>query len=60
MAACFTTKNAEFMLEGNDFESACIQDVGRMHILFYSIIFYLEANDWWIVVYVTMVGHRND
>ena len=36
MGAGFTTENAEFMLEGNGFELASIQDVGGMRVIFYS------------------------
>lgn len=60
MVAGFTPENAEFMLEGNDIELACIQDVGRMHVLFYPVVVDLKANDGWIVVGVAMVGHRHD
>ncbi len=60
MVAGFTTENAEFMLEGNDIELACIQDVGRMHVLFYFVVVDLKVNDGWIVVRVATVGHRHD
>jgi hypothetical protein len=60
VVAGFTTENAEFMLEGNDFELARIQEVGRVHVVFYSVIVDLKANGGWIVVGVTMVGHRHD
>jgi hypothetical protein len=56
----FTTENAEFMLEGNDVEVACIQKVGGMHVIFYSVIIDAKANDGWIVVGAAMIGHRHD
>jgi hypothetical protein len=58
--AGFTTKDAEFMLEGDDIELTCIQEVGRMQVVLYSAIVNLKANAGWIVVGVTMVGHRHD
>ena len=60
MVAGYTPENAEFMLEGNDIELAGIQDVGRMHVLFYPVVVDLKANDGWIVVGAAMVGHRHD
>ena len=60
VVAGFTAENTEFMLEGNDFELAGVQEVGRTHVIFYFVIVDLKANRGWIVVGMTRVGHRHD
>ena len=60
MGAGVAAENAEFMLEGNDVELARVQNVGGARVVLYSVVIDLEANDGWIVVGVTMVGHRHD
>ena len=60
VAAGLAAENAEFMLQADDVELTGIQEVGRTHIVFELVIVDLKPNDGWIVVGVTMIGHRHD
>jgi hypothetical protein len=60
VTASLATENTEFMLEGNDLELACIQNIGCTYLVFYSLIVDLKANGGWIIVDLAMIRHRND
>ena len=60
VAARFAAEDAEFVLERDDFELTCIQEVGRTHVVFYFVVVDLKANDGRIVVGLAVIGHRHD
>ena len=60
VAAGFAAENAEFMLQRDDVELPCIQEVGRTHVVLDLVVVDLKANDGRIVVGVTVIGHRDD
>jgi hypothetical protein len=60
MASGGTAEDAEFMLERDRVEPIRVQEIGGARVIFNLVIFYLAANDGWIVVSMAMVGHRHD
>src|SRR6185437_16876706 len=60
VAARITAEYSKLVLQGHDIKRFCVEEVGSTLVPAETVFLHLKADNWWVVVMTTLVGHCDD